>query len=162
MDPNPLRTMNKQLWRLAIILLLCGTGCIVYEEPPRPRRRVIYRETVAPASVPEALPEASPEEVEVNDGAAEVPSYAPSRSQQAASRPRAATAPTGGPRTGGSMPPAARNLGRAARARIGVQTMSIPEEMHYIRTDIRKLVILTAICIAVLIALSFVVPSIVK
>src|SRR5437870_3929594 len=58
--------MNKQFWRLAVLLLLCGTGCIVYEEP-RPRRRIVYRETVVTTSAPEASLEPSPEEVEVND-----------------------------------------------------------------------------------------------
>jgi len=45
---------------------------------------------------------------------------------------------------------------RASRLRPAVNALSIDEEMYYVRTDIRRLVILTAICLAVLIALSFV------
>jgi hypothetical protein len=65
--------------------------------------------------------------------------------------PRAtATAPTAG---------AGRRTAAAARAsRLAFQqTMSLDEEMHYVRSDIRQLIILTAICLVVLIALSFVI-----
>jgi hypothetical protein len=48
------------------------------------------------------------------------------------------------------------------RARLQANTLSIEEEMQFVRKDIRRLVILTAICLAVIIALSFVVPSIVR
>lgn len=47
--------------------------------------------------------------------------------------------------------------GRAARARITTNTMTVDEEMHYVRTDIRRLILLTAICLAVIIVLSFVI-----
>ena len=46
---------------------------------------------------------------------------------------------------------------RASRLRPAATSLSIDEEMYYVRTDIRRLVILTAICLAVLIALSFVI-----
>lgn len=46
---------------------------------------------------------------------------------------------------------------RASRLRPAANSLSIDEEMYYVRTDIRRLVILTAICFAVLIALSFVI-----
>ncbi len=46
---------------------------------------------------------------------------------------------------------------RAGRLKLAANTMSIDEEMHYVRSDIRRLIILTAICLAVLIALSFVI-----
>ena len=61
-------------------------------------------------------------------------------------------------------PAGARTVARAnaARARFATNTMSIADEMHYVKADIRKLVVLTAICLAVLIVLSFIVPSIVK
>jgi hypothetical protein len=49
----------------------------------------------------------------------------------------------------------------SARARMGAPTLSIDEEMRYVRGDIRRLIILTAICLAVIIVLSFVVPSII-
>jgi hypothetical protein len=35
--------------------------------------------------------------------------------------------------------------------------MSVEEEMHYVKSDVRSLVILTAICVAVIIVLAFVV-----
>lgn len=54
---------------------------------------------------------------------------------------------------------AGRRTAAAARAsRLAFQqTMSLDEEMHYVRSDIRQLIILTALCLAVLIALSFVI-----
>ena len=45
---------------------------------------------------------------------------------------------------------------RASRLRPAVASLSMEEEMHYVRSDIRRLIILTAICLAILIALSFV------
>ena len=45
---------------------------------------------------------------------------------------------------------------RSARARMAATTLSLEEEMYYVRTDIRRLVVLTVICIAVLIVLSFI------
>jgi hypothetical protein len=40
--------------------------------------------------------------------------------------------------------------------------MSIEEEMHYIKGDIRRLIVLTAVCLAVIVVLSFVVPSVIR
>ena len=51
---------------------------------------------------------------------------------------------------------------RTSRMRLGANAMSIEDEMRYIKGDIRRLIILTAICLVVIIVLSFVVPSIVK
>ena len=48
----------------------------------------------------------------------------------------------------------------SARARMAAATMSVEEEMHYIRADIRKLVVLTGLCVIVIIALAFVLPMI--
>ena len=45
---------------------------------------------------------------------------------------------------------------RAARSRVAMNTMSLEEEMHYVRADIRKLIILTVFCLAIIIALAFV------
>jgi len=45
---------------------------------------------------------------------------------------------------------------RPGRMRLAANTLTIDEEMHYVRSDIRRLIILTAICLVVLIALSFV------
>lgn len=46
---------------------------------------------------------------------------------------------------------------RASRLRPAANSLSVDEEMYYVRSDIRRLIILTAICLAVLIALSFVI-----
>jgi hypothetical protein len=73
---------------------------------------------------------------------------------------RTATAPAArAPRASAGAASAGRRTAAAARAsRLAFQqTMSIDEEMHYVRSDIRQLIILTAICLAVLIALSFIV-----
>ena len=49
----------------------------------------------------------------------------------------------------------AASTNRAARTRLAANTLSLDEEMHYVRSDIRRLVLLTLLCIAVLVALSF-------
>jgi len=49
---------------------------------------------------------------------------------------------------------------RSARARLAATSMSIEDEMHYIKADIRKLVVLTGLCVLVIIALAFVLPMI--
>ena len=46
---------------------------------------------------------------------------------------------------------------RASRLRPAATSLSMEEEMYYVRSDIRRLIILTAICLAVLIALSFII-----
>src|SRR6266542_1041017 len=55
----------------------------------------------------------------------------------------------------------AMSASRTARARLGATALSIEEEMRYIKTDIRRLIILTAICLAVIIVLSIVVPYVI-
>ncbi|HKP52468.1 MAG TPA: hypothetical protein VJ183_07435 [Chloroflexia bacterium] len=64
-------------------------------------------------------------------------------------------------RTGSSMgaatPRRQFQAARPGRMRMAANTLSLDEEMHYVRSDIRRLIILTAICLAVLIALSFVI-----
>ena len=46
---------------------------------------------------------------------------------------------------------------RASRAKIAMNTMSLEEEMRYVRADIRKLVILTTFCLAIIIFLAIVI-----
>jgi hypothetical protein len=46
---------------------------------------------------------------------------------------------------------------RATRARMAVNAMSLEEEMHYVRADIRKLTILTVACLSIIIVLAFVI-----
>lgn len=51
------------------------------------------------------------------------------------------------------------SLTRQGRARYAPSAMSIEDEMYYVRSDIRRLVFLTAACVAVLILLYFVIPK---
>ncbi|MDQ6695520.1 MAG: hypothetical protein M3014_14070 [Chloroflexota bacterium] len=46
---------------------------------------------------------------------------------------------------------------RTTRTRLATNTLSVDEEMGYIKSDIRRLIILTAICLAIIVILSFVV-----
>ncbi len=46
---------------------------------------------------------------------------------------------------------------RYTRGRIQATIMSLEDEMYYVRTDIRRLIILTAVCMAILIVLSFII-----
>jgi hypothetical protein len=45
---------------------------------------------------------------------------------------------------------------RTTRARLTMNTMSLEEEMHYVRADIRKLITLTIACLAIIIVLAFI------
>jgi hypothetical protein len=45
---------------------------------------------------------------------------------------------------------------RSTRARLAMNTMSIEEEMHYVRADIRKLITLTIACLVIIVVLAFV------
>ena len=45
---------------------------------------------------------------------------------------------------------------RTTRARLMTNTMSIDEEMHYVRADIRKLITLTIACLIIIVVLAFV------
>ena len=45
---------------------------------------------------------------------------------------------------------------RTTRARLMSNTMSIDEEMHYVRADIRKLITLTIACLVIILVLAFV------
>jgi hypothetical protein len=79
--------------------------------------------------------------------------------------PRPTTATPASKRTLGTSSAIAQRsaaAARSARARLTTYTLSLDEEMAYIRHDIRKLVILTTACVAVLIALAFIVPTIIK
>jgi cobalamin biosynthesis Mg chelatase CobN len=51
----------------------------------------------------------------------------------------------------------AQAASRAARSRLAINTLSVEDEMGYVRSDVRSLVILTVICLAVIIVLAFVI-----
>jgi hypothetical protein len=51
----------------------------------------------------------------------------------------------------------ASTVARTARTRLPVNTMSLEDEMNYVRSDIRSLIILTAMCLAVIIVLAFII-----
>jgi hypothetical protein len=57
---------------------------------------------------------------------------------------------------------AASAAARGARSRLATATMSLDDEMRYIRADIGKLVVLTSICVVIIIALAFILPSVIK
>lgn len=107
---------------------------------------------------------AEPEDdVETYESAAVAPAAAVPTPAPRAQAPRATSTPA----TAAARASAAqrRSLAsqRPVRPRAGItNAMSVEEEMHYIRTDIRKLITLTAICIVIIIILAFIVPSIVK
>jgi hypothetical protein len=90
----------------------------------------------------------------VDDGADETPIPAPPRPRSttmtAPGRTQASTATATQRRTATSA--------RTSRTRLTANALTIEEEMRYVRSDIRRLIILTAICLAVIIALSFVIP----
>lgn len=75
------------------------------------------------------------------------------------------SARTGQSRTQGSTPATSTaqrrntNLSRQGRARYAPNVMSIEDEMYYVRSDIRRLVLLTAACVVVLVLLYFVIPK---
>lgn len=47
---------------------------------------------------------------------------------------------------------------RTARTRAAANVMTVDDEMHYVRTDIRRLITLTVACLLVLIVLFFLIP----
>ncbi|MEO5951864.1 MAG: hypothetical protein ABIQ44_05270 [Chloroflexia bacterium] len=48
---------------------------------------------------------------------------------------------------------------RATRARIASTTISLDEEMHFVKADIRKLITLTVACLAIIIVLAIVINN---
>ncbi|MDQ3706801.1 MAG: hypothetical protein M3437_16580 [Chloroflexota bacterium] len=53
----------------------------------------------------------------------------------------------------------ATSLTRQGRARLTPNVMSIEDEMYYVRSDIRRLILLTVACVVVLVLLYFVIPK---
>ena len=84
----------------------------------------------------------------------------------AATRPATAgTAARTSPTTSAAASAAQRRAlaaSRAARSRLVVNALSLDDEMNYVRADVRSLLILTAICLAIIIALAFLLPMIIK
>lgn len=48
---------------------------------------------------------------------------------------------------------------RATRARVAATTISLDEEMHFVRADIRKLITLTVACLVIIIVLAVVINN---
>lgn len=93
-----------------------------------------------------------------SDGVARAASPTPRAS--ALSAARAGTASRVRASTSATSSMAARRpaqTARAGRMRLAANAMSLDEEMRYVRSDIRLLIILTAVCLVVLVALSFVI-----
>ncbi len=62
------------------------------------------------------------------------------------------------PATAGAAQRRATAALRANRSRLAANVLSVEDEMHYVRVDIRRLIILTALCLAVLALLFFLIP----
>ncbi|MFL5735095.1 MAG: hypothetical protein ACJ78Q_18220 [Chloroflexia bacterium] len=92
-----------------------------------------------------------------NGSQAQVPAST-ARTTSTAGRRTAAAASAATMQRRATMAAAART---SARGRLAANTLSIDDEMRYIKGDIRRLIILTVVCVAVIIALSFIVPSII-
>lgn len=85
---------------------------------------------------------------------------APSARQRVAGAPGTAS-PARSSSTSGATLAAQRRATAAARSagnRIANTGLSLDDEMHYVRSDVRRLILLTAICVLVLILLFFVIP----
>lgn len=120
------------------------------------RRMAQQSQTGAGSVVAEPGEMGSPSETRsYEDGSSTAPARATSRVATTSAARRAATASSVAQR-------ANMAANRSPRARLSATTLPIAEEMHYVRSDIRKLIILTTLCVAVIIALSFVVPSVIK
>ncbi|HVF98821.1 MAG TPA: hypothetical protein VND68_03210 [Chloroflexia bacterium] len=112
----------------------------------------------------------------VVDGDGAVGRFAPALDDEAeftaVEMPSAALMPSGStaatraaqPRTQGATASAsasqrrATSVSRQNRARFAPTAMSIEDEMYYVRSDIRRLILLTAACVLVLIVLFFLIP----
>ena len=129
------------------------------------------RRMAAQARVPAGSAVAEPDATVYGDSKAVETGYAPAGEAAAptaasTSRQRAAgMSGASAARTQATAAAAQRrsaSMARSARLRPGANVLSVDEEMRYIKGDIRKLVILTTICIIIIIALSFIVPMIIK
>ena len=121
------------------------------------RRRVDAQMGAGTATQPMADPGMADEGMDGSDG------YQQAEMRQmpaGVSTTAATTRPIG--RTGGAAMPSAGQrraiaATRTTRARAVANTMSLEEEMHYVRADIRKLVILTIACLGIIITLALVI-----
>src|SRR4051794_2035292 len=99
----------------------------------------------------------------VTDGAGADATYATSSDTVTRVRPASTTSvsKSSATRSSGTATTMQRNAARTARAKLATSGLSLEDEMHYIKADIRKLIILTVACLAVIIALAFVIPSVI-
>jgi hypothetical protein len=81
----------------------------------------------------------------------------PSNVTTSAAASRSATRSTGTGSGSSAAQRKASTVARTARTRLPVNTMSLEDEMNYVRSDIRSLIILTAMCLAVIIVLAFII-----
>lgn len=105
---------------------------------------------------------AEPDAAKYTDGSAEEGTYAPTQARstsRTAGAGRAQSAAAAAAVRRAAM--YSQRPGQRSRASVA-NSLSIDQEMHYVRSDIRRLVILTSVCIAVLLVLAFLVPSILR
>jgi hypothetical protein len=127
------------------------------------RRRVAAQSRAATPVLSNVATDDVADEVEEGYTQAEMlpmPSVSTSGSAAAATAPRTTTTRTTSATTGTAAANAAAQrralaASRAARARMPANTMTIDEEMNYVRADIRSLIVLTGICLAIIIVLAF-------
>ncbi len=87
----------------------------------------------------------------------EVPATAPILTARSTPAPRSTQTRS----QGGTTAAASRstNISRQGRNRYQPNVMTIEDEMYYVRSDIRRLILLTAACVVVLLVLYFVIPK---
>ncbi|MEA2574215.1 MAG: hypothetical protein QOH93_1513 [Chloroflexia bacterium] len=91
---------------------------------------------------------------------AEMPANSTAATSRSTATPRATTTRTTTPTaTSSAAQRRATNLARTSRARYTPNVMSIEDEMYYVRSDIRRLILLTVACIAVLVVLYFLIAK---
>jgi hypothetical protein len=91
--------------------------------------------------------------------AVEVGTDAATLSARSTPAPRATQTRTQAATTTASAQRRATSLTRQGRARLTPNVMSIEDEMYYVRSDIRRLILLTLACVVVLVLLYFVIPK---
>ncbi|HEX8599300.1 MAG TPA: hypothetical protein VF952_12380 [Chloroflexia bacterium] len=91
--------------------------------------------------------------------AVEVGTDAPTLAARTAPAPRATQTRSQAATTTASAQRRATSLTRQGRARLTPNVMSIEDEMYYVRSDIRRLILLSLACVVVLVVLFFVIPK---
>ncbi len=142
---NTQQRARQEQWRRRVDAQVSG-------EPTRPvtSQRASSSAAVEDAPLDETEESTGYQQAQLRPMPANVTSSSASAATRSMNRTSGSTAmPTAGQRR-------AIAASRATRARMAMNTLSIEDEMHYVRADIRKLITLTVICLAIIIVLAFV------